>query len=228
MLYFLPEIFQAQIAPNGQFVHSILTQRGLGETFAGVLGPSVDAGVRDVTGVGPGGKSGCIICTGPAPDKFGYYAEQTWHQVNDDLWLSTDNPGSLKRQRGYGGYPTPLSDGNLYEIPVIRRPDGSSDLPCDCYWSDDYVETIKQQYRHYWDDTAEVADWFFGKEKMARKRGIELAIKALSLNYHYSKLEHRFLKLVDSTNWQMVLAMSVDAPAAQKKILNMPVGELVS
>jgi hypothetical protein len=89
------------------------------------------------------------------------------------------------------------------------------------------IEPLKPKYQKYWDDSAEVASWFygdaaegtqFGGPSFSKARALELAVQILSLNYRYSRAEHDVLRMIDSTNYLAVLGASVDVPAVKERL----------
>lgn len=225
-LYFLPDLNRAQVFAGSKLARSIIKPRGLLDAFGDCLGLN-QAGVCDVAGRGPGGLSGVIVhYQSPVtdiPGRIGYYPdEQEWHQCSDGLWigLSTTSPvtpADLQRPLFHQGYAWTLADGNEWTVPVVRRPDGSTGLPCDMVWdSDGNVQTpIKRAYQRYWDESEIVSDYVFGTDKdgeLTLQRALTLAVQALGLNYRYGRHEQNVLRLVDTVNWNTVLALSVDFP----------------
>ena len=80
-----------------------------------------------------------------------------------------------------------------------------------------YQETIKQSYVRYWDESAEVADWFYGEGQCNDKaHALALAATALGLNYRFTLAEQNAFGLIDVESLMVVLAWSVDVPGAQE------------
>ena len=231
-VYFLPNLTKEQLAPGERLDHSVLRARGIGDVFA-------DCDFRDVlinqpSGLGPGQHSGLYLCylvpgTGAIPDRTGFYPdEQEWHQVGDGelVWIgvtkaSPPTAADLVRKRVFHGYYVTLADAENWAVPVIRRPDGSTQLPCDMIFdaAGNVVEPIKRQYVEYWDETAEVAEWFFGEKGFdvsgfSKSRALRLAIRALGLNYRYGVNEQNIVRAIDTMNWVSVLASTVDLSKA--------------
>jgi hypothetical protein len=228
-LYFLPGLKRASLLPDGnKLTRSLLESRGIREAFSDVAGKS-DCFIGDILGSGPGGKSGCVLCyqtpDGALPENTGYRPDsQEWHEVNDDLWIGIDTtspptPDDLARPRQHNGYLLVL-DGQSVHVPIIRRPDGSSELPRDLYWdaAGKLAESVKKAYAAYWEETALVSDWFFAKgfdsPTFDLGKAMALAVRAVGINYRYSRIEHNLLRWIDSTNWSTVLSAAVDGPNA--------------
>jgi len=242
-LYFLAGVTPATLTPgNGQHVRlcrSLLSSRGLADVFADVAEGEYSS--FELPGRGPCDRVGTILAyntpAGQAPRRLGYWPEeQQWTQVGDDLWIGIDpagppTPEELRRKRQFDWWQAVLGDGAKYSIPVIRRPDGSTGLPTELYvhpLTGRLEEPIKARYRRYWDESAEVADWFFNggfdgeTSSFTKARALALAVDALSINYRYGPLEQSVLRLVDSENYLTVLSATVDvqgvvAAGQQKK-----------
>lgn len=223
-LYFLPDLRAAQ-CDNTALRRSVLKERGLTDVFADV--PMEQQPCFDLTGRGPGNKSGVILAyqtaAGHVPTRLGYYPdEQDWTPVGDGslLWIGINpadppKPEEMARRRQYGGYSLPLGDGNRWQVPIIRRRDGSSELPRAMGWdaAGRYAEPLKPAFQSYWDETGPVADWYFGGmvEPFGNQRALELALRALSLNYRYGRNEHAVLNVIDTETFLTVLAATIDA-----------------
>lgn len=228
-LYFLPDINRAQVYPGNKLTRSVIEGRGLLDVFSDCLGVN-QAGVADVAGRGPGGMSGTILhYQSPVtdiPGRIGFYPdEQDWHAVGDGsgYWIglskaSPPTPNDLRRPVFHAGYQWVLGDGSEWTIPVIRRPDGTTNLPCDMIWDAAGVvqSPIKRAYERYWQDSEIVADYVFqtaGKDgELQVSRALELAVQAIGINYRFGRAEQNILRLVDTTNFADVLFLSVDFP----------------
>lgn len=222
-LYFLPAVTMTRetALPARR---EILVAHGLMDVFADVKMESL--GFNNLSGIGPGNKSGVIVFyTSPVTDiprRIGYFPdEQTWHPVDDGslLWIGLDNtspptPDDLRRTKTFTGYEIELGDGNLWDIPVIRCPaDESTSLPATQYVErGKFVRTIKAAYKQYWEESVEIADWFFSGEKkeMPIVRLHELCVRAIGINYRFGENEQRLMSVVDSENWMALLGCTVD------------------
>lgn len=224
-LYFLPNVeFKRELTPAAK--REVLKAHGIADVFADVAPEEIGCNV--MPGTGPGELSGTIIFySSPEtnlPRRCGYYpSEQTWQQVDDGslLWIGLDNaspptPADLERKKVFKGYRLELGDGREWEIPVIRRPtDEASSLPMRQYIERGKLMTsIKAAYREYWDESAEVAEWFFSpdKKEMNSLRLHSLCVRALSLNYRFGHNEQKLMDVVDGENWMTILACTVDRP----------------
>lgn len=226
-LYFLPHVNWTR-EQNISITRSIIREAGLADIFSDVREGSV--GFNVLSGRGPGDLSGTIVFytdDREPPHRMGYYpAEQVWTPAGDGgkLWIGLDTdrkptPAEIRRRLLHPGYQLELADGQTYSIPVVRRPDGSTNLPTDFVFdaAGKLQEPIKDTYRAYWDASAEVCQWFYNEDapKFDKAKAISLAIDVLKLNYRYGVLEQNALRLIDATNWMSVLAFSVDLPRVQ-------------
>lgn len=225
-LYFLAGVDAANLAPGNRLNRSILESRGIAEAFSDV--GDGDHACSQLSGRGPGDRSGCILSyitpAGQAARRVGFYPdEQQWTQVGTDVWIGIDfadrpKPDELRRRQTSDGYWVELADGQRYAIPVIRRRDGSSNLPTDMATNPltgRFEESIKPRYAKYWEQAAIAAEWFFGEHgfdgpTFDKSQALQMAIMALSLNYRVGPLEQFVLRLVDSSNFLEVLAAAVD------------------
>lgn len=228
-LYFLPDLRQAA-AESVPLRKQVLKERGLADIFADV--PFDQQPLWELKGRGPGDQPGCILYyqtpSGAIPRAAEFRPkEQTWHPVGDGslLWIGLDSaeppkPEEMARRKQYPGYWIELGDGCEWRVPVIRRPDGTTELPRDMKWdaTGKLVEPIKAAYEAYWDATAETAKWFYSRngEVIDRDRALSLAVQAMGLNYRYGRNEHNVLRLVDSENYLLILAATVDRPAHEE------------
>lgn len=229
-LYFLPNLRGAQIA-SIPLMRGVLKERGLTDIFADVHFDQITR--CELTGRGPDDKSGCILTyqrhDGQVPRRLGFYPqEQTWTPVGDGslVWFGIDpseppTPEDMRRRKQHNGYRLTLGDGAEWTIPVIRRPDGSTELPTDMHWdaAGRFCEPIKPAYEAYWRESAEVAEWFFGNTDLTRLppvHCVELGIRALSINYRFGVNEQNALRVIDRENYLTLLALTVDMPRAEE------------
>ena len=233
-LYFLPNL-RAAAAESIATRRSVLKERGLSEVFADV--PLVEQPLAELRSRGPGDKPGCILYAqavdGSIPRQSGYYpSEQAWTPVGDGslLWIGVDNAEppkaeEMQRKRVYSGYLIEMC-GSKWVVPIIRRHDESTLLPTDMTWNatGQFIEPIKPEYLAYWQETAETAAWAFNDVPLARERALELAVRALGINYRFGRNEQTVMRLIDRTTYELILAATVDlagfndTAAAQKKM----------
>lgn len=239
-LYYLPGVRQETFA-NVSLVRQMLADRGLTEAFADV-GLS-EMSYQELRGKGPDEKAGVILTyqtpEGRLPRNLGYHAElQEWTPYGDGtkLWIGIDpteppTPDDLQRKRQYTGYAIELS-GQPWLVPVVRRLDDSTELPRRLLWdaTGQVIEPVKAEYVAYWEESMEVVERLVFEEgrpatikDMPVVRGLELCVRALSINYRFSRAEQCIVEPIDADNWQLVLAATVDLPkvddilAVQKK-----------
>lgn len=222
-LYFLPNLtWTAEQTPATTLL--ILKDRGLAETFRDV--PNVNIGFQALAGRGPDDKSGSIIWYSDnrePPRRCGYYqAEQEWHDCGS-FYIGIDTaspptPNDLRRRREHAGYPLELADGNQWMIPVVRRPNDSTNLPTDLYTdaAGNLCEPIKPAYLKYWEAGKEVCEWVYGDTPPDTRKALALAIEALGLNYRYTEAEHRILRFIDKENFVELLQHTVDLPGVRR------------
>jgi len=222
-LYFFPKTTLAEFAPDGRIRRECLRKLGLEETFADVRGAE-DCSLQQMDAAGPHGHSGVFLLANPTdgrpPTRFGYYPDfQSWHQ-RDGFVVGLDReqppaPEDLVRKKVIRGYALELSAG-MFEIPVLRDPDGGTLLPRDLRYGDDggVEQPVKESYRGLWDQFGEVVDWFFdpaGKATLSiNAHTLDLCVKALAVNYRVGRVEQDLLGLVDSETWVPILFASID------------------
>jgi hypothetical protein len=138
-LYFLPDLRASELA-SVMLARPVLTARGLLEVFADVPLDSDHLVVNELPGRGPGDKAGTIItynAEGDIPRRSGYYPqEQDWQPIGDGslVWIGIDpaeppTEKELRRRRRYAGYSVELTNGDKFQLPVIRRDGGGTSLP---------------------------------------------------------------------------------------------------
>jgi len=183
---------------------------------------------------------------GAAPKRLGFYPDfQEWlPAIAGKLWIGLDReepprPRDLVRTGGgrdVDGVPKPPHpgrplamgpQGEQWTVPVIRRPAiverygvATTKLPRDLGWDLEgkFVETVQEQYREIWEDTAVIADMFFddagalreGEFEMSVELGLKTALRALALNYRVGRHEQNRLKLVNDRNIYVLLGLTVD------------------
>ena len=231
-LYFLPGVTQQAIAASGDLDRKILIERGLDGVFADVRGQLKDCAVCEVPGSGPGGASGVILCyqrpqDDGLPEHVGFYPkQQVWTPRGEakKLWIGIDPanppaPEDLLRKMTGRGYPAELADGHEWIVPVIRRSDDSTELPTRMFRTaaGDLEEPVKAAYLTYWEESADVAEWFFSGETFggptfSKARAFDLAVRALSIYYRFGHFEQEVFGPLDSVNYLTVLGYTVDVP----------------
>jgi len=227
-LYFLPDVpHAALVGPDGSLSRTLLRSRGLDEIFADVQSIHVDCAVNVLSGRGPGDRSGVILCyqgrDGQLPRRLGYYPdEQAWLEVGDGrYWLghdTADPPTADDLQRPGRRHPGYFldSDCGRWVVPVIRRPDDTTDLPRDLYQdlrTGELHQPLKAAYHDYWEETGEVLAFLRLKEdpgdeprrvEIPMARALDLAVRALGLNYRFGQAEQALLRVIDADNLLLV------------------------
>lgn len=227
-LYFLPSLTWTRDQTEAT-TRLILKDRGLSEIFRDVKRDEI--GFQELAGRGPDDKSGSIIWYSDnrePPRRCGYYAaEQAWHDCGA-FYIGIDTaspptPADLRRKREHAGYALELADGNQWMIPVVRRPNDTTELPTDLFVdaAGNLCEPIKPAYQKYWDAGKEVCEWFFGEtpaDQVPTRKALQLAIDAVGLNYRYGEAEHRVLRFVDKENFMDILTTTIDMQAVRQWI----------
>jgi hypothetical protein len=229
-IYFLPNLRAAEAESPPQRP-AILKARGLAEVFAGVKFEEQPCYELRGSLTACGDAGGCLLCyqtpAGGIPKQWGNTGvnDLSWTPIGDGslLWIGVDRadpprPEELARPRINRGYDIELGDGQTWKVPVIRRPDSSSYLPCAFVRGSDgrRVEKLRAEYQADFDAFRPAAEWFYdGKDPAAQDREliIDLAIRALSINYRYSPNEQDVIQLVGQENLNLIVAAAVDYPS---------------
>lgn len=233
-LYFLPSIVAADLVnEKARFNQATLRRFGLADVFSDVTGNTHnDTIVMEHRDKGPGGHSGVLLGyqrpDGRIPTHLGFYPQhQTWELRTPGLeaWIGWNQeqpptPEDLARKRQWRGYSITDDSGNEWQVPIIRRPDDSTELPREMYLNGDGTihEPVKDAYREYWEETGMVCQWFLNPDAtdqeigFSKRKAFDLAVRALGINYRFGHAEQRICKALDSTNYLTVLAWSVDKP----------------
>jgi hypothetical protein len=227
-LYFLPNLQRQQIAPDGRFSRAILKERGIDDVFSDVVGQQ-DCLIGEVMGPGPGGQTGTILCyqravDGRLPSRTGYQPEfQTWTPIHSEsLWIGINNDEpiteeDIRRQRLHPGWESILREGEAWIVPVVRRPDGSSELPTEMYFdaAGNLCRPIKDRYQEFWQESAKTCALFAAgdtaiEEVLPIETRLHLAIRALGINYRFGRTEQSIMRLIDSENHLFILYNTID------------------
>jgi hypothetical protein len=223
-LYFLPGVRWTR-GQNLSVTRSIIREAGLADIFSDVSEDHV--GWAQMDKQGPGGHSGTFVFyvdNREPPRRAGFYpTEQKWTQVGDGskLWIGVDKeglpkPDDIRRRRVHSGYVLELGDGNRYEIPVVRRPDGSTGLPCDMVFdaAGKLQEPIKPAYERYWEESEKVLAMFVAENepRLSKEEVLRHCITLLGINYRFGFAEQSAMRLIDGNNWSAILWASIDGP----------------
>lgn len=247
-IYFLPNVeARSLVHKGGKLNRQLLAAAGIDELLADVTSEG-DVSIQPWMKKGPGGHSGTLLCAlaetpdRDVPEHLGYYPEhQKWEIRTPGLKTSAligwnpnrpPTPTDLRRKRLAGGYPLELSDGHEWQIPIVRRPDDSTELPCHMHLGPDeqLVETIKDSHRRFFDELAIVCLWLKHLDKpdeevgFSKAKAFKLAVLTLSINYRFEHAEQRIVSAVDRENYLQILSRAVDwsryqavSEAAKKK-----------
>ncbi len=238
-IYFLPNLraAEAESPPQRQ---AILKARGLADVFAGLKFEEQPCYELRGNLKACGDMGGCVLCyqthAGGVPKQWGNSGvnDLDWTPIGDGslLWIGVDRadpprPEELARPRLNRGYDIELGDGQTWKIPVIRRPDASSYLPCAFVREPGgkRIEKLRAEYQADFDAFRSAAEWFYSGMDPAvvdRDLTIDLAIRAIAINYRYSANEQDVIQLVGKENLNLIVAAAVDYPSytltVQKKI----------
>ena len=238
-LYFLPGLTRDELVDDRQRLRGdLLADRGLLAVLADCA-TAEHVALCNVTN-GPERRSGVVVCALPvggkaAPPRVGYYPEaQTWSAEpgeESELWLGLDatspvEPEDLLRRRPIDGYVVKLSDDLRVSVPIVRRPNGTSELPqqVDLVGAEGVRMRVKASHAALWERTAVAVDWLFGDGGQPRKidqlvdigesfslaAAVRLALECLAVNYRFdARLQNR-LHWLDSANWATVLGAATD------------------
>jgi len=234
-IYFFPRTRLAQLVVDDRLNPELLVPRGLGKTFSDVESVRKDCSCFELTGIGPGDSSGCLLTALPVdpqrkPIRLTFEKKfQTWRRFgkgSTELWIGIDKehpiePEDLQRKRMVDGYRVELA-GRPWQIPILRDPEGGSSLPNQ--WEVDADGTvrqaIRQEYRQLWDDFGQVVDVFFSQDDpappgilaMERDRAMYFCLTVLKQNYRVDRYVQNLLHLVDGDTWQPILSCACDLP----------------
>lgn len=230
-IYFFPASSKDQLAPGGRLDRDKLRQFGLDRHFGDLGSVTEDASLLELTVAGPGGASGCFLMAippgGQVPVRLGFYPDfQDWTEqegMEKSFWVGLDKEhppaaADLLRKKTFGGYQLELAGGEVFEVPVIRDPEGGTSLPRDfAIAADGSIEAeVKATYRETWERFAVPVGWLFdpeGPDAIAMDADtMSLCLAALAINYRVGRPEQNLLHLVDSENWQSILFAAVDVP----------------
>ena len=249
-IYFFPKRSLSDLFAGDRFAPAMLQQYGLADVLGDIEHVSAH-GKTDMTGRGPGDYSGAMFWAntrGKVPTRAGYYPDfQRWTDVGTEaapLWIGVDTeypptPEDLQRAAVTPGYKVTLADENEWEVPVIRRVEGGTNLPQDMYFDSagQFQLETKAAYLEMWDSTAAVWNHVYGVQldgseledpvELLFSEALVLCTRYLGINYRFGAKEQRVLRLIDTTasTYRGVLHAVVDAPrlaelaAAEKKNL---------
>jgi len=173
-------------------------------------GPDTGQGVLlTVGGITP-------AAAGPACDWTQIHGATAW------LGLSGERPGpaDLARKSQRDGHAVRLADGNEWLVPVARALDGTTPLPRRLALSAEGVWVfgdVTEEFAGLYADACRVFETFCGEAEddgaVLVSEGVEIAVRALAVNYRIGPAEISALGLFTSESQADVLKALVDWPA---------------
>lgn len=229
--YFLPSVFRGQLIAGGKLSAALLESRGLVPIFGDVERLDAQVSLMEIPACGPGGASGTMLVPlvpgAEPPVRLGYQPNfQEWTE-HDGYWLGIDReapptPANLARTKQIGGYKMTMGDGHEWLVPILRRPDDSTELPSAFSFGADgrLIQSVRQQHRALWEDTAEVCQWFvegtlFEVAKEHLPRIIDRCVRILGVNYRFDRVLQNVLGPIGQEEWAAILCYAIDWPTAQ-------------
>jgi hypothetical protein len=246
-IYFLPNVEARDLVKAQKLHRPVLQAAGIDELLADVVHEG-DVAIMPWSKKGPGGHSGTFLCalkenpTRDIPEHWGFYPQhQKWEVRTPGLKTSAyigwnpdqpPTPEDLRRKRMYGGYVLTLGDEQPWQVPIIRRPDDTTELPCHMHLGNagELVERVKASYQRFFDELAIVHQWLTNRDKpddevgFSKRKAFDLAVLSLSINYRFDHAEQRIVQAVDRDSYLSILSAAVDwirfsevSEAAKKK-----------
>lgn len=232
-LYYLAGRNVQSLETKGRIDAQILREAGLGHLAEEATEIRFNFG--EVVNNGPDGGAGALFsCEAQAkPEgeranpRMGFHPEeQIWEVANEDqgLWFGQwkEHPPQavdLLRNSPFGGGLTLSILGRHFMIPVVRREDGTTQLPKDLK-ALPFREIVKPRYAEIWERTGPAFDWIAGGKSESNDFKLEpafmLALDGLSLNYRVGAIEQNALALIDSGTWFEILCCMLDITSAEK------------
>jgi hypothetical protein len=240
-LYFLPGVYRQHLIQGDRFSRTVLAGRGLEAIFGDVEHVPSEATVAEISGGGPGGTGGTLLVPlvpgSPPPVRLGYYPQfQDWTNHGDQFWLGIDResppgPEDLRRTKQIGGYRMALGDGRDWLVPILRRPNGTSEFPSSFGWdaAGVFSSVVRPAYRQLWEDAGELVELFLANKlreaaKVDLPRLVDWCVRVLAVNYRFDRVMQSALGVIGSDDWMTILAYAIDGPTylelrgeAQKK-----------
>ncbi len=174
------------------------------------------------TSSGPDGSSGVIFTYTDEGLKLDGIK---WTDLKSNgVWIGY-NPQSnkiekqLKRETQLGGHQTLLSNGELWNVPVLRLLGSDDDTPLPRkleYDGEKWIEgNVKDEYQELFEKSCKMWDDFItgGKSDITLSDGWDVAGDALCLNYRLSKMEISIMGLFDSQSASKSALAVIDYPA---------------
>jgi hypothetical protein len=232
-IYFFPLTRGDDLVHKDRLRAKLIEERGLTHAFAGVTSVRARTSVIELSGKGPGGKSGVMIqviqpCDTPL--RIGYYPDaQEWHEspAGCQAWVGFDReypptPADLARGPRPAGHGVVLGDGHTWVIPIIRCPfnrdaPGRSQLPRDFTFDErGLVNFVRRPCDELlWEMSGVAWDHFFDREHhptLEMNETVELILCAMARNYRIGRPEAQLLRLLNTTNWDAAVRAILDTP----------------
>lgn len=133
--------------------------------------------------------------------------------------LCNGNPLRLKC------YPVRLGDGNFWDIPEIRDPDGHN-LPTDLIRdrkTGELQTPLKREYQAIWDESEYWMNLFLeiilGKGKtFSLDRALTFTTQVMGLRYRFCDATQSAMRLLDSKNVQEIISVAIGWPAVLRRL----------
>lgn len=218
-LYYLPGMTYADV--DGES----LRRRGLADTFRDAFAPGgrlivERLQVRNVIHNGPDGGAGVLIAFESEGVELGYHRDaQEWRQCGE-YWLgyyglvAAVSPDALQRPTLTPGYAVLLADGNVWEVPTIRRGGRYSSLPqrMTLDAAGDLQMTVLPEFDFAWQASGQIFEHVFKSRDIPFREVLSLCADVLSLNYRVGIHEVSRLGLVTTENYVKIFEAAVDWP----------------
>ena len=169
---------------------------------------------------GPDGKGGCYVYpipeTGNLPRTHGYDPQTQEWDDHGGFWLGIDTenrptPPELIRPTVVSGYEYRLGDDWDWICPVIRRPNGSPNIPQS--WGENgsgFVEKVLTQWVWAWKLSEKIWNVSWGEEDIETAEAWGICCQLLSINYRVGKYEITKLQLITSNNYIQIFEAAVE------------------
>jgi len=231
-IYFFPGVSIKELVPRDVFNADVLRECGLESVLGDIRQVRDSCSLFELVKPGPGNATGTLltVTNGNPPARSGYLPDaQDWHEkpAGFDVWVGIDRediptPSDLARRKILHGYEIELSDNETWTVPIIRCPfgresHGQSSLPMDYVYGRDGVAkaVITEEYMDLWRLTGEAWDHWYDRENHASiefETLLRIGVESLGLSYRYGKIEQTVLRLMNSRNWEDVIAAVLDVP----------------
>jgi hypothetical protein len=240
LLYFLPGAALSKIRRGDDLVLAALESPALADILADVRGAE-DCAFSEIQGVGPGKQSGVLIVPfdgqGQPPADIGYYpARQAWSLSACELyWVgiaeqSPPKPADLARRNQIEGYEVELHR-QFWNVPIVRRWPNATALPRQIEFdaAGGLISKLSEKHQRLFDGLGRYCESIFGNREPSdddEREWFTLALDCLAVNYRIGQSTQNLLHMLDSDNYNDVLAKAADVPffeqTLQKKSASVP------